>query len=111
MDNTKAIEKIKKLEAKRKSGKIIKFLKSEDEDVVRAAISALGNVKDEDSVNTVAHLIDHVNPEIRSEAAKCLGKIGTEYCKTYLQHRVASETEENVKAAISEALHTIAANK
>lgn len=109
MDNTRTIEKIKKLESKKKTNKVIKFLDSKDVEVVEAAMKALGTIKDEDSVNTVAHMIDSSDPAIRIAAAGCLGEIGTEYCKTYLQHRAHNESDENVKAAITGALHCIAA--
>ncbi|HKM34358.1 MAG TPA: HEAT repeat domain-containing protein [Lachnospiraceae bacterium] len=110
MDNTRTIEKIKKLGSKKKSNKVIQFLDTNDIEVVKAAMQALSTIKDEDSVNTIAHLIDSSEPEIRIAAAGCLAEIGSEYCKTYLQHRIQCESDENVKAAISEALHCIAAN-
>lgn len=111
MDNKRTIEKIEKLGVKRKSAKIIQYLKTDDVEVLSAAMKALGNIKDEDSVNTVASLIDNENPEIRKAAAECLGNIGSEYCKTYLQHRAANEKDESVKSAISTALHAIAERK
>lgn len=111
MDNTKTIQKIQKLADKRKSAKVIKFLESSDKEVVEAALNALCQIQDEDSVNTAAHLIDNSDPEIRIAAAKALGGIGTEYVKTYLQHRMTTEQDEDVKKAIMEALHTIAVNR
>lgn len=111
MDNAHTIEKINKLAEKRKSDKVIKFLSSSEEDVVVAALSALSKIKDEDSVNTVAHLIDHEDPVIRREAAKALGSIGSEYAKTYLQHRMATESDETVKKSIMDALRAISDKK
>ena len=78
MDNAHTIEKINKLAEKRKSDKVIKFLNSKEEEVVLAALKALSEIRDEDSVNTVAHMIDHEDPVIRREAAKALGGIGSE---------------------------------
>ncbi len=111
MDNQHAIEKIQKLAEKKKSAKIIKFLGDSDTGVVVAALKALSEVKDEDSVNSIAGLIDSEAPEVRVAAAKALGEIGTEYAKTYLQHRAATEKDEKVKEAIREALQAIAAKK
>lgn len=111
MDNAHTIEKINKLAAKRKSDKVIKFLSSKEQEVVMAALNALSVIKDEDSVNTVAHMIDHEDPVIRREAAKALGGIGSEYAKTYLQHRMATESDEVVKKAIMDALHAISEKK
>ena len=76
MDNAHTIEKINKLAEKRKSDKVIKFLNSKEEEVVLAALKALSEIRDEDSVNTVAHMIDHEDPVIRREAAKALGGTG-----------------------------------
>ncbi len=53
-------------------------------------------------------MIDNPDTKIRIEAAKALGSIGTEYAKTYLLHRLNAEQDETVKAAIKEALHTLA---
>ena len=93
---------------KGKSDKIIKYLSSSDDTVVVAALEALSRIKDEDSVNSIAHMIDNPDTKIRVEAAKALGSIGTEYAKTYLLHRLNAEQDETVKTAIKEALHTLA---
>ncbi|MGN0168975.1 MAG: HEAT repeat domain-containing protein [Acetatifactor sp.] len=111
MDSNRTIEKIQKLAEKKKSAKIIKFLGAAESEVVVAALNALATVKDEDSVNSIAGMIDSNAPEVRAAAAKALGEIGTEYAKTYLQHRAAKEQDEKVKAAIKDALHTIAERK
>ena len=79
-----------------------------DDTVVVAALEALSRIKDEDSVNSIAHMIDNPDTKIRVEAAKALGSIGTEYAKTYLLHRLNAEQDETVKTAIKEALHTLA---
>ena len=80
------LSKIQKLQEKGKSDKIIKYLSSSDDTVVVAALEALSQIKDEDSVNSIAHMIDNPDAKIRIEAAKALGSIGTEYAKTYLLH-------------------------
>ena len=100
--------KIQKLLEKGKSDKIIKYLGSSDDKVVVAALEALSQIKDEDSVNSIAHMIDSPDPKIRIEAAKALGNIGTEYAKTYLLHRLNAEQDETVKTGIKDALHTLA---
>ena len=102
------LSKIQKLQEKGKSDKIIKYLSSSDDTVVVAALEALSRIKDEDSVNSIAHMIDNPDTKIRIEAAKALGSIGTEYAKTYLLHRLNAEQDDTVKEAIKEALHTLA---
>lgn len=99
------LSKIQKLQEKGKSDKIIKYLSSSDDTVVVAALEALSRIKDEDSVNSIAHMIDNPDTKIRVEAAKALGSIGA---KTYLLHRLNEEQDETVKTAIKEALHTLA---
>lgn len=111
MDNAHTIEKIHKFTEKKKSDKVIKFLGSSDTEVVVAALEALSQIRDEDSVNSIAGMIDSTEPRIRIEAAKALGSLGTEYAKTYLQHRMTSEKDETVKKAIMDALHNISVNK
>lgn len=111
MEHAHAIDKIQKLAEKRKSDKIIKYLDSADAEVVVAALKALSDIKDEDSVNSIAGMIDNENDEIRKEVACALGEIGSEYAKTYLQHRMTTEKNEEVKTAIMDALHAIAAKK
>lgn len=111
MEHAHTIDKIQKLAEKRKSDKIIKYLDSADAEVVVAALKALSDIKDEDSVNSIAGMIDNENDEIRKEAACALGEIGSEYAKTYLQHRMTTEKNEEVKTAIMDALHAIAAKK
>lgn len=107
MDNSRTIEKIYKLTEKRKSDKIISFLDSSDEEVVMAALDALSEIQDEDSVNSIASMIDDDSPRIRIAAAESLGKLGSEYAKTYLQHRLFSEKDEAVIDAIKKALKSL----
>lgn len=111
MDTNRTVEKIQKLVEKKKSDKIIKYLGASETEVVVAALEGLSEVKDEESVNSIASMIDNAAPEVRSASAKALGEIGTEYAKTYLQHRAATEKDEKVKEAIMTALHAIAAKK
>lgn len=111
MEHQHTIEKIQKFAEKKKSAKIIKFLDASEPEVVVAALEALAEVRDEDSVNSIAGMIDNAAPQVRMASAKALGEIGTEYAKTYLQHRAAVEQDEKVKEAIKDALHAIAAKK
>lgn len=73
-------------------------------------MEALNKIRDEDSINCIAAKIDSGEPAIRIAAAKNLGSLGTEYAKTYLFHRLTKETDDDVKAAIKEALGAIAAS-
>ena len=110
MSNESTLKKIEKLQEKKKADKIIHFLKSDDEEIISAALLALAAIHDETSVNQITPLIDSDKPGIRAAAAKALGILATEQSKTYLQHRMINETDETVKAAISEALAAIRNN-
>jgi len=111
MDAAKSKEKIQKLTEKRKSAKIIKFLNADENEIVIAALDGLSQIKDEDSVNQIARMMGHSEPAIRAAAAGALGNLGTEYAKTHLQHKMSTEKDESVKAAIQKGLHAIAENK
>ncbi len=111
MNNESTIKKIEKFKEKKKTDKIVHYLKSEDDEIVMEAMKALSQVGDETSLNQIIPMIDHEKPVIRKAAASALGALGTEYAKTYLQHRMAKEQDAQVKEAITEALHTISNKK
>jgi HEAT repeat protein len=104
MDSAKAKEKIKKLEEKKKTGKIVAFLKSKETDVVCAAIEAMGNIGDEDSVNKLTGYLDHENAEVRVAAGKALWKTGSEYAKTQVTYQLTKEKDPKVVEAIHSAM-------
>ena len=64
------LSKIQKLQEKGKSDKISKYLSSSDDTVVVAALEALSRIKDEDSVNSIAHMID--NPDTKILSIRCI---------------------------------------
>lgn len=102
MSDTSTIEKIKKLEAHKKSAGIIKIMdkKHTDAEVLCAALSSLSVIGDEDSVNHVTHYLDHENPEVRLAACRAGIAIGTSYMKTRVQHQLANEKDPETKKAI-----------
>lgn len=107
MDNSGILKKIEKAEAKKKTDKIAKLLSSKDEEVVCAAIAAMGRIGDEISINSVTSLIDNPDVAIRKAAINAIGEIGTEYSKTSLQHRLTTETDEEVKALLLDMVRKI----
>ena len=62
MDTNRTVEKIQKLVEKKKSDKIIKYLGASETEVVVAALEGLSEVKDEESVNSIASMIDNAAP-------------------------------------------------
>lgn len=107
MSDQSTIEKIKKLESKRKSGGIIKLMDSRhaDSDVIRAALEALANIGDEDAFNRITHYMEDEDPDIRLCACKAGIKIGSEYMNTRIHYQLSVEKDEATKKAIQEALN------
>lgn len=102
------LQKIEKLEAKKKSDKLLKYLKDSDVEVMTAAMNALARIGDEDGVNSVMKLIDAEDTNVRRAAIKASGIIGSQYAKTLLQQRMAKETDEETKKILLDTLHTFA---
>lgn len=107
MSDQNTLDKIKKLESKKKSGAIIKLMdaKRAESDVICAALNALANIGDEDSVNHITHYLDHENAQVRLTAAKAGISINTEYTKTRVRHQLANEKDPATKQAIQEAFN------
>ncbi len=107
MSDQNEIEKIKKLEAKRKSGGIIKLMDSRhaDTEVICAALEALSNIGDEDSLNRITHYMEHETPAVRLAACRAGLKVGTEYMNTRVRYQLSAEPDAEVKKAIQEAFN------
>lgn len=105
MSDTATIEKIHKLEEKRKSAAIIKHLHKADSEVLVAAIESLGHIADEDSCNYITHYLDDENKEVRLAACKAEISIGTEYMKTRVRHQLSIEKDPEVKKQIQDAFN------
>ncbi len=71
------IEKIHKLDTKHKTASIIKLMegKHSDTEVICAALEALGDIADEDSLNEITHYLEHEDPAIRTKACCVLCEI------------------------------------
>lgn len=104
MSAEKDIEKIQKLVEKGKSEKIEKYLKDKDKDVVKAAITGLGQIQDETAVNLLSKLIEDQDPDIRKTAVVAFSQSGSEYSKTFIQHLAAVEKDDSVKEVIMQTL-------
>lgn len=104
-------DKISTLEAKRKSKAIIKLMegKHADSGLICAALKALANIKDEDSVNQITHYLGHENNAVRLAACKAGISINTEYMNTRVRHQLSIEQDLATKQAIQEAFNARAA--
>lgn len=107
MSDQSTIEKIQKLESKKKSGGIIKLMEGKhvDSEVICRALEALSNIGDEDSVNEITHYLDHEDPKVRLAACKAGIGIDTEYMKTRVRYQLQAEQDADTKQAIQEAFN------
>lgn len=106
MSDQRENEKIDKLLQKKKSAGIIKLMGKADEQVLAHALTALGEIGDEDASNQVTHYLDHPDKEVRVAACRAALHIGTEYMKTRVGHQLAMETDPETKKRIQEAFNT-----
>ena len=70
MSDQGKIEKIHKLDTKHKTASIIKLMegKHSDTEIICAALEALGDIADEDSLNEITHYLEHEDPAVRTKA-------------------------------------------
>lgn len=102
------IEKIEKLAAKGKPGKLLGFVNDKDKEVRLAAIAAVANmIEDEDVRNTVVSLTEDSDPDIRKAAIAALGTGKGSYVETRLRYCLTHEKDENVLQAVRDALANV----
>lgn len=106
MSDQGKIEKIHKLDTKHKTASIIKLMegKHSDTEVICAALEALGDIADEDSLNEITHYLEHEDPAIRTKACCVAAKLNTDYLNTRVRYQMSQEKDPEVKKAIQEAL-------
>ena len=106
MSDQGKIEKIHKLDTKHKTASIIKLMegKHSDAEVICAALEALGDIADEDSLNEITHYLEHEDPAIRTKACCVAAKLNTDYLNTRVRYQMSQEKDPEVKKAIQEAL-------
>lgn len=108
-NNEKTFDKINKLSEKGKASKIIPYLYESDAEVVIYTLGVLAPmaIMDEEARNAISHMLDDGKAQVRSAAAKALGTIGLEYCKTRLQYRYGLEADPQVKTDIMATIQII----
>lgn len=104
------LSKIEKLKIKDKALKIIPMLNDRDEDVVLAAIEALGHSSKDEAFNTLVPLVHSPNEKVRTAAALALGETGRTVARVHLEHQRKVEASDAVKNAISRALTALPAS-
>ena len=101
------LHQIDKLVAAKKAAGIAALVNDKKTDVQAAAIAALGKVDDDVSYNTLVPLLRSASPAVRSQAAAALAELGRRSARVHIEHQLAVETDEGVKAALNEALRKL----
>ncbi len=109
------VEKIAKLAAKGKTDKVVAMLKNKDAAVRQAAIAGLGQIGDDNSLNTLVVLLRDPDAEIRKGAIKALGALSTtdtrsSTAKTHLHHLKTNEKDPGVIQVLEETFALISNN-
>jgi len=101
------VEKIPKMITKNQAEKLEKLLKDKDQEVVLAAIDALGQCTGDTAFNALVPLLTSTEASVRAHAASALGTMGLPKSRTFLLHQRAAEKDQQVLSAIEAALKKI----
>jgi len=74
---------------------------------VRAAMDALARVAPDSAVDAIAPMLAHPSLDVRAGAARALGATGRDAAEPVLRARLATETVEQVRVAIADALRLL----
>lgn len=74
---------------------------------LRAAMESYAHLAGEDSVPSIAPMLDHPSLDVRAAAARALGETGAESAKEPLNQRKSKERSYQVNLAINEALRKL----
>ena len=96
--------KILKYANKKNSAKLVALLKDHQQDIRFQAIRALAKINDETAINTMIGLLSDPDPATRKEAILSMGDMDNQTIKSHLQYLIKSETSEDMKQAIQDAL-------
>lgn len=91
------------------SAKLIPLLKDKNLDVRIKAIQGLGKIGDDHAINALIGLLSDPNQTVRMETIKSMGDTGNQTVRSHLQHLIQTETDDNVKKVIREAIARIPA--
>jgi len=98
------LSKIPKMAEKNQAEKLTALLNDKDENVVYAAIEALGSCTGDVAFNSLVPLVRNENAQVRIKAATALGKMGLPKARTFLLHQRDEEKDQAVMNAINDAL-------
>lgn len=71
--------------------------KHSDTEIICAALEALGDIADEDSLNEITHYLEHEDPAVRTKACCVAAKLNTDYLNTRVRYQMSQEKDPEVK--------------
>jgi HEAT repeat protein len=98
---------IEKCCQKRNSAKLVGLVKDSKPEIRILAIKALAKIGDENAVNTLLENLNNPDPATRLEVIRASGTMNNQTIKSHLQHLIQTETNEDIKKVIREAISDI----
>ena len=100
-------EKIDKAVEKKRIPELIKFTHDKDAAIVKAAVAALGKIKEDDSFNALVPFLSNADPALRAAAAEALGQLGNDHAKAFVLHAISIEKDAEAKASMEKSVQML----
>lgn len=104
-------QKIEKMVAKKNAAGLIKLVNDKDHVIALKAVEALGQVKGDDSYNTLITLLRSPAADVRAAAATALGTLGDQKARAHIDHMIKDEKDVVVQEAMKKALGKLHSNE
>ena len=102
-----SLKKIEKLAQKKNTEKLIEFVHNKHPETRLAAIDALGQCKNEAAYNALVALVHDSDAAVRTHTILALKNLGDPKARVHIEHQKTLEKDDNVLAAIHEALQVL----
>ena len=96
--------KIDKMVEKQNAAGLIKLVSDHDHVIALKAVEALGQVKGDDSYNTLITLLRFPAADVRAAAATALGNLGDQKARAHIDHMIKEEKDAVVQETMKKAL-------
>ena len=100
-----------KLVEKKNAAGLIRFINDKDSVIALKAVEALGQVKGDDSYNTLISLLRSPRADMRAAAATALGALGDQKARAHIDHLSKTEQDSVVLEAMKQALSKLHSNE
>ncbi len=101
------LSKIEKLVEKKKDDELSKLAESKDSEVQLAAIAGLGKVRGEAGFNMLVSLLRSPESKVRIAVAHAMAEYADSKLRAHIEHLLKSEADQQVIAALHDALGKI----